>query len=393
MCEPLTIYGRKIPVSLHHQGKYTYYRASIYNGGRRPEEYQARSMEKLKERLKQVLPCSSAAATPEANGIDLIEWIWKWYWLNKEALSPATQLTYYGVIKSMEKYYAGYSLGITHEEAQNLIYKQHRAGLGHKSLNRVNTIARQAMELAMLHQLVRFNPFSRIKLPPQARDERLPLSHDEFALFLEAITLSQRCNELAVMVLAGLRIGECRGLCWEDVNFEAGTITVRRQRQKTIDDEGHSREVLQEKTKNGRNQTIIPPTEVFKFLRNEQIKQNYFKKINEARWVKGPDYVFTDTVGKCVTAKSVCAALNAAGLQCNRPDLTAHYLRHTAGTRMYELSGGDIRATQDFLRHANIVTTSLYVHTSMESKEKAMKQYDEYIRNCKWNNTMDLFDN
>ncbi len=42
-------------------------------------------------------------------------------------------------------------------------------------------------------------------------------------------------------------------------------------------------------------------------------------------------------------------------------EATAHMLRHRAATRVYRNSGNDIRAAQDFLGHASVATTQIYV--------------------------------
>jgi integrase len=41
-----------------------------------------------------------------------------------------------------------------------------------------------------------------------------------------------------------------------------------------------------------------------------------------------------------------------------------HRLRHTAVTRLYESTGGDVRRAQKFARHASIQTTTIYTHPS-----------------------------
>jgi len=51
--------------------------------------------------------------------------------------------------------------------------------------------------------------------------------------------------------------------------------------------------------------------------------------------------------------------MRAAGFNSER--LTAHSLRHTAGT-LNLLHGGTIQETQQLLRHSNINTTMIYLH-------------------------------
>ena len=52
----------------------------------------------------------------------------------------------------------------------------------------------------------------------------------------------------------------------------------------------------------------------------------------------------------------------------NSERLTAHSLRHTAGTAVQEMTG-DIYATQKYMRHSNPATTEIYLHTNTEMQE------------------------
>ena len=53
---------------------------------------------------------------------------------------------------------------------------------------------------------------------------------------------------------------------------------------------------------------------------------------------------------------------------------TPHSLRHTAATRIYEASGGDLILTREFLGHASVQTTQVYAHASREKMQKAVER-------------------
>ncbi len=53
--------------------------------------------------------------------------------------------------------------------------------------------------------------------------------------------------------------------------------------------------------------------------------------------------------------------------------MTAHKLRHTAATLMYQ-GGVDLRVLQNYLGHENLGTTEIYTHLSNEQIENAAKQ-------------------
>lgn len=70
-------------------------------------------------------------------------------------------------------------------------------------------------------------------------------------------------------------------------------------------------------------------------------------------------------------------AMQAAGFDDER--ITAHSLRHTAGTNVQELTG-NIYATQLYMRHSNPATTEIYLHTETEQAEAGIAQqlYNRY---------------
>lgn len=59
-------------------------------------------------------------------------------------------------------------------------------------------------------------------------------------------------------------------------------------------------------------------------------------------------------------------AMQAAGYDSER--LTAHSLRHTAGTAVMEMTG-NLYAAQHYMRHANPATTEIYLHNDTEKQD------------------------
>lgn len=60
------------------------------------------------------------------------------------------------------------------------------------------------------------------------------------------------------------------------------------------------------------------------------------------------------------------------------PRLTAHSLRHTAGT-LNMLSGGSLEETQQLLRHKNLQTTLIYSHALERMKNDSENRIDNFI--------------
>lgn len=79
-------------------------------------------------------------------------------------------------------------------------------------------------------------------------------------------------------------------------------------------------------------------------------------------------------------SKMLKKAFIAAGYNSER--ITAHTLRHTAGTNVQELTG-NIYLTQQYMRHANPATTEIYLHNDTEraESETAERLYNLYHGN------------
>src|SRR4051812_47369806 len=79
------------------------------------------------------------------------------------------------------------------------------------------------------------NPMLRLERgerPSVGRRDQRVLSRDEIEQLLGAATATFR-PLLATTVFTGLRLGEVQGLIWQEVDFEAGFVRVRKQLDRT----------------------------------------------------------------------------------------------------------------------------------------------------------------
>lgn len=108
-----------------------------------------------------------------------------------------------------------------------------------------------------------------------------------------------------------------------------------------------------------------------------EILQDYLNSRTEKPTANSPLFVATGNrnAGGRILPNTISImlkkALKDAGYNSER--ITAHSLRHTAGTNVQELTG-NIYTTQLYMRHQNPATTEIYLHTNNERAEKETAQ-------------------
>lgn len=76
-------------------------------------------------------------------------------------------------------------------------------------------------------------------------------------------------------------------------------------------------------------------------------------------------------IAETTISKMLKQAMQQAGFDSER--ITAHTLRHTAGTNVQEITG-NLFLTQKYMRHNNPATTEIYLHNSTERQETETAQ-------------------
>lgn len=118
---------------------------------------------------------------------------------------------------------------------------------------------------------------------------------------------------------------------------------------------------------------------------------DYIDSRTDAKTSNSPLFVSTGnrSAGKRIAATTISTmlkkAMQAAGY--NSEKITAHSLRHTAGTNVQEITG-NLYLTQKYMRHANPATTEIYLHCNTQKQETdiAQRLYNHYHGN---NSTQD----
>ncbi len=89
---------------------------------------------------------------------------------------------------------------------------------------------------------------------------------------------------------------------------------------------------------------------------------------------KAGDALYISTRGNAMSADALRTVFERhVGLAGLDPTLTPHAMRHTYATELLA-NGADMRSVQELLGHANLATTQIYTHLSVERLKEATRQ-------------------
>ena len=203
---------------------------------------------------------------------------------------------------------------------------------------------------------------------------RWHLTPEQARAFLEAAS-GDRLEALYTVALAvGLRQGEALGLRWDDVDLEAGTLTVRHALQRV----GGRLRLVEPKTRLSLRNIALPPM-VVAALRAHRSRQLQERLWAGSRWQEH-DYVFASTIGTPLDGTNVTHRLQAILLTAGLPRQRFHDLRHACASLLLAL-GVHPRVVMETLGHSQIsLTMNTYGHVLPSLQRDAADRMDRLLR-------------
>ncbi len=164
---------------------------------------------------------------------------------------------------------------------------------------------------------------------------------------------------------------ECLWLRWEDLDFEAGTVAVRRSVTKVVG----GWEVGETKTASSARVVKLPlfVVDALRAHRVSQLSERLAAKV----WAD-PALVFTTTVGSYLDGRNVLREFKrhvaVAGMDPSQ--FTFHGLRHSTATLMLAL-GISPKVVAETLGHSRVaVTMDTYTHVLPHLQDEAASRMD-----------------
>ena len=265
------------------------------------------------------------------------------------------------------------------------------SGLGPGGLAHLHRTVSACFAAAERAGVIGRSPLRRVSTPTADPPEVVPLSLDEVRRVLDAARGTRNAARWSVALALGLRQGEALGLRWDDVDLEAGTLTVRRQLQWRLwshgcaDTCGQSSagrcplrhgggpELVAPKSRAGRRSLVLPAPLAAELRAHAAIQAAEREQLRSL-W-QGEDWglVFPDPDGGPARPETDRAAwlrlLAAAGV----PPRRLHDARHTAATLLL-VQGVAPAVAMTLLGHTDLGVTRRYQHVVDELRRDAAER-------------------
>lgn len=260
------------------------------------------------------------------------------------------------------------------------MYAEIRAGTlrkapGAATIRRVHATLRTALGSAYRRRLIAFNPAGQVELDPEPTRQRGVWTLEELAAFLAHTREDRLGAAFRLIALTGVRRGECCGLCWGDLDLEAGTATIRQQ----LTESAGRLAFGAPKTKRG-VRTITLDVETVAALKAHKASQ----AAERLSW--GPSYraendlVFRQEDGQPLHPDHVSRRFLALSQAAGLPRIVLHGLRHTHATHALA-AGVDITVVSNRLGHSrSSFTADTYTRVLPAVDKEAADRIADLVR-------------
>ena len=300
------------------------------------------------------------------------DYLLEWLEIARGRLAVATYGCYQGLLKNpIVPYFRKRKLKLRELEARHLqmFYSEQLKKAKPNTVIHYHAVIHSALKYAVKTDMLVQNVADKVDRPRKNDFQPVFLSAEEMQRMFEALRGTRL--ELPVLVAAfyGFRRGEVVGLKWDAIDFERGTISIKRTVTSTVID-GKYQEFEQQSAKTKSSLRTLPLIGSFR---------DYFMQVKEAqelnKQVCGNCYnyaydgfVFVGEMGERMKVDYLTNGfpkfLESHGLRRMR----FHDLRHSCASLLLA-NGVPLKHIQEWLGHSDFTTTAnIYAHLDYKSK-------------------------
>lgn len=253
-------------------------------------------------------------------------------------------------------------------------------GLSSTSVKNYVHILGSSFQCAIDAGLIRDNPVEGAKLPRVTPTKITIVDREDIPAYIDAVQKTRYPNELLLILYTGLRVGELRGLRWEDCDLDAGIMRVERQLHP------NDRNIKRfTPPKYGEVRTVHLAEEAVAVLKNQK-KRQLEQRLAFGGWADNEitrDLVFRQPNGAAHSGRTLYRAVQVVGAAIGKPDLHPHDLRHSYAVAALR-SGMDVKTVQHNLGHKNAqMTLDVYAAYTEDAGKKGAEKMSSYLKQAK----------
>lgn len=246
-------------------------------------------------------------------------------------------------------------LRLSHKHFRRFVAELDRAGYSKKTMNRRLSAVRTFFAFLNEQGLLDADPACAAIAPKTSRSLPRKVSVADIDRLLSLCEHPKDVVDyrdsafLELLYATGARIGELAKLSVSDVDFALGQVRLMGK---------------------GSKERIVPVHDGALKAINAYL-QNARPALIGAR---SGNALFVSTRGNAMSADSLRRVFKQRAAQAGLdPSMHPHDMRHSFATDLLD-GGADLRSVQEMLGHANLSTTQIYTHLSMERMRSTMKQ-------------------
>jgi len=301
------------------------------------------------------------------NKITVAEYLLKWIGTHELKIRENTGVTY---LQAINKHFipAFGKVPLSQLSANNLqtLYdKEFKGGMGSDSIRVRHTVIRQALDAAVAQGIIYRNVADNVSPPHSEHKEMQYWDTPEMNAFLLSQLNSPYYPLFYTALFTGMRRSELLALQWDDMDFDAGSVSIRRSLHYGKKNGCYFSDV---KSKSSKRTIALTPSNVA-----------VLKSFQEASKRKGAHLIFSRN-DKPFVPSYVSTLWHIACKESGVKVIRLHDARHTHATLLFK-QGVAAKIVQERLGHSSIVITmNLYSHVIPGMQKDAALKFDELIK-------------
>ena len=300
------------------------------------------------------------------------EYLKQWLEVVKVRVKIATFCSYQDmVLNTIAPYFEKKKITLRDLEARHIqqFYTEKLKTVSANSVIHYHAVIYQSLKYAMKTDMVPQNVAMKVDRPRKEQYQPTFLDADEMQELFKVVKGTRL--ELPVLVAAfyGLRRGEVLGLKWDAIDFQRGTLTIKRTVTEVRLD-GKTEIIEQESAKTKSSLRTLPLVGSFK---------DYFMEVKQAQEVNKSvcgncynydydGYVFVDELGERMKTDYLTNYFPTYIQRHGIRKMRFHDLRHSCASLLLA-NGVPLKQIQEWLGHSDFSTTAnIYAHLDYSSK-------------------------